>query len=203
MQCRQMLPIEHALPNSVDPDTDFASIGRGKCERVRDPSSARSRPPNLRVSAASRGKTARGWSPEISPLGAAVPASARRRASPTGGSAATALHGHSCHAFGCPFLPDLAASIKSSIGGCAERFRGVGQPNQRPRALWLAAVMSYAIGVPFVQSCRRGNATCVPSCPRSGLGCRRFLSQISQPAATDRARPGRGDGAKSAASWPM
>jgi hypothetical protein len=85
------------------------------------PSSARSRPPNLRVSAASRGKTARGWSPEISPLGAAVPASARRRASPTGGSAATASHGHSCHAFGCPFLRDLAASIKSSIGGCAER----------------------------------------------------------------------------------
>jgi hypothetical protein len=113
------------FPNSVDSDTDFASIGRGKCERGRDPqfgtTERHSDPPNLRVSAASRGKTARGWSPEISPLGAAVPASARRRASPTGGSAATASHGHSCHAFGCPFLRDLAASIKSSIGGCAER----------------------------------------------------------------------------------
>src|SRR6516162_1035986 len=140
-----MLPIEHALPNSLDPDTDFASIGRGKCERVRDPSSARSRPPNLRVSAASRGKTARGWSPEISPLGAAVPASARRRASPTGGSAATALHGHSCHAFGCPFLRDLAASIKSSIGRRAERSRSV--------ASRLAAFLGHLSNYVSVTSC--------------------------------------------------
>jgi hypothetical protein len=117
------------FPNSVDPETDFGSIGRGKCERGRDPQfgATIATLQTLRVSAASRGKTARGWSPEISPLGAAVPAFARRRASPTGGSAATASHGHSCHAFGCPFLPDLAASIKSSIGGCAERSRGVGQ----------------------------------------------------------------------------
>ena len=109
------------FPNSVDPETDFGSIGRGKCERGRDPQfgATIATLQTLRVSAASRGKTARGWSPEISPLGAAVPAFARRRASPTGGSAATASHGHSCHAFGCPFLRDLAASIKSSIGDWA------------------------------------------------------------------------------------
>jgi hypothetical protein len=120
-------PNRARFPNWVDPNTDFASIGRGKCERGRDPqfgaTERHSDLSSLRVSAASRGKTARGWRPEISPLGAGVPASARRRASPTGGSAATASHGHSCHAFGCPFLRDLAASIKSSIGGCAERSR--------------------------------------------------------------------------------
>jgi len=93
----------------------------------------------------SRGKTARGSSPEISPLGAAVPASARRRALPTGGSAATASHGRSCHAFGCPFLRGLAASIKLSIGRRAERSRSV--------ASRLAAFLGHLSNYVSVTSC--------------------------------------------------
>src|SRR5208282_2366310 len=62
-----------------------------------------------RISAASGEKTARGPSRGISPLGAAARSFALLRAAPTGENAATASHGRSCHACGCPFRPGPAA----------------------------------------------------------------------------------------------
>jgi hypothetical protein len=82
VQCWQVLPIEHVFPNSIDPDPDLAGIGGGERESVRDSQIGRidrhDGPQLFGVSAVSRGKTARGSSRELSPLGAAFPSSDRR-----------------------------------------------------------------------------------------------------------------------------